>query len=100
MFYFDMFFNWFDLIPFYTVILCGLSLLVFEYLVLPLMNLRLKLNNAILINLWQVLGVAFPVMWLLRSAQSYGQVTIVVALIIFFGVYKPTTKEKKDKPLL
>jgi|GEM_PF-2165709 len=86
---------WFDSISFYYVLAIPPILFILELIVSTLVSNQAR-KRLYLINAWQILGVLFPAIWLIRCATNYYQASIVVLILIFFGVFKPT-KLKKDE---
>ncbi|MBZ9613761.1 hypothetical protein [Rheinheimera maricola] len=88
--------SWFDSISFYYVLGMMPLLVVLEPIVTRLVS-SLNSRRFILISLWQVLGVLFPVLWLLRCSTNYYEVAVVLTIIAFFGVFKPTQLQNKNE---
>ena len=86
--------TWFDALPLSVILFVGVALILLEYVISKNKMLTFKIKKWILINLWQVFGVLFPSLWLLRAADNYKHVVVLFGMMVIFGIIKPTRLHK------
>ena len=80
--------EWFDAIPFHVVLLTAPLLILIE-LTVKMLKYKESLKYWILINFWEVFGLVFPTLWLLRNGSESIHFSLIALLVAFFGFYKP-----------